>query len=77
MNDIPWNKIILNDFISMACLSDDETAILKDWAAGKSVVSTAMSRNISTRQVDNYRNQIRKKYDAVQIYSPLLPKRTK
>lgn len=75
MNDIMWNKISLAEFRSLACLSDEENVILQDWADGKSVVNTSMNRNISTRQVDKVRNQIRMKYDAVQIYTPLLPKR--
>lgn len=75
MNDIPWNKITLAEFRSLACLSADENIVLQDWADGKSVVNTSMSRSMSTRQVDKLRNQIRKKYDDVQIYTPLLPKR--
>lgn len=75
MNDIPWNKIALAEFRSLACLSGDEDIVLQDWADGKSVVNTSMTRSMSTRQVDKLRNQIRKKYDAVQIYTPLLPKR--
>lgn len=75
MNDIPWNKIALAEFRSLACLSVEEDIVLQDWANGKSVVSTSMGHSMSTRQVDKLRNQIRKKYDAVQIYTPLLPKR--
>ena len=75
MNDIPWNRIILSDFRSLACLTDEEKTVLQDWADGKSVVFTAMHRNLSTRQVERIRNQIRKKYDAVQPFTPLLPKR--
>lgn len=75
MNDIPWNKIALSEFRSLACLSDEEDIVLQDWADGKSVVKTSMDRSMSTRQVDKLRNQIRKKYDAVQIYTPLLPQR--
>lgn len=75
MNDIQWNKIALAEFRSLACLSVEENIVLQDWADGKSVVNTSMTKNMSTRQVDKLRNQIRKKYDAVQIYTPLLPKR--
>jgi DNA-binding CsgD family transcriptional regulator len=75
MNDIVWNKIMLAEFRDLACLSDTENLVLQDWADGKSIVNTAVMRNISTRQVDTIRNQIRKKYDAVQIYTPLLPPR--
>ena len=66
---------MLAEFRDLACLSDTENQVLQDWADGKSIVNTAVMRNISTRQVDTLRNQIRKKYDAVQIYTPLLPPR--
>ena len=75
MNDIPWNKIILDDFRYLASLTKEEEEVLQDWAAGRTVVNTSMRRNLSIRQVERIRNQIRKKYDAVQPYTPLLPKR--
>lgn len=75
MNDIPWDKIILADFRSLACLTDDEDIVLQDWVEGKSPDYTYMHRSISIRQVERIRNRIRKKYDAVQPYTPLLPKR--
>lgn len=75
MNDIPWNKIALAEFRSLACLTADEDMVLQEWADGKSVVNTSMRKNISTRHINRLRDQIRAKYDAVQIYTPLLPKR--
>lgn len=75
MKDIMWNRISILEFRSLVFLSDDESAVLQDWANGRSIVNTAMRRNMSTRQVDKLRNQIRKKYDAVQIYTPLLEPR--
>lgn len=75
MNDILWNRIALKEFRSLACLSEDEDKVLQYWVEGKSVVATAMLCSYSPRQVDKLRNQIRKKYDAVQIYTPLLPRR--
>lgn len=76
MNDILWNKIALAEFRSLACLSEEEDLVLQDWADGKSVVESAMRRNTSTRTIDRIRDRIRLKYDAVQIYTPLLPERT-
>ena len=75
MNDIPWNKIALAEFRSLACLSDEEDIVLQDWANGESAIHTSMHHHISIRQVERYRNQIRSKYDAVQIYTPILPER--
>jgi hypothetical protein len=75
MNDIHWNKIILDDFRYLSRLTEEEELILQDWEAGRSVTKTAMDRSMSDRKVERLRNQIRRKYDAVQPYSPLLPKR--
>lgn len=75
MNDIPWNKIIVDEFRYLARLTEDEDKILQDWEAGYSVTKSARVRNMSPRQVDRNRKQIRRKYDAVQPFTPLLPKR--
>ncbi len=75
MKDIQWNKIALAEFRSLACLTPEEETVLHDWANGKSVVHTSMTHNMSTRLVDKIRGQIRSKYDAVQIYTPLLTAR--
>lgn len=66
---------MLAEFRSLVCLSADEETALLDWAKGESIVFTAMRRNMSVSQVNKLRNKIRKKYDEVQPYTPLLPKR--
>lgn len=75
MHDIRWNRIILDDFLFNAILTQDELDVLDDWAKGETTAYTAMSRNMSVAKVDKIRNQIRKKYDDVQPFSPLLPQR--
>ena len=75
MNGIPWSKPLLAEFRNLACLTEDESLTLEDWAVGKSVTSTSMRLCMSTRKVDYLRRSIREKYDAVQPYSSTLPKR--
>ena len=75
MNDIVWDNIMLTEFRSLARLSPDEEKVLQYWADEKSVVEMSFALNVSTRTVDRIRDRIRFKYDAVQIYTPLLPKR--
>ena len=75
MRDIQWNKIMLREFESLACLSEEETEVLHDWAYGKSVVHTSMRCNMGETKVKDIRKVLREKYDAVQIYTPLLPAR--
>ena len=76
MRDIQWNKIILREFETLACLSDDEREVLHDWAYGKSIVHTAMRCHMGETKVKDIRKTLLEKYDGVQIYTPLLPKRT-
>ena len=76
MRDILWNKIMLREFEALACLSEEEKEVLHDWAYGKSIVHTAMRCHMGETKVKDIRRQLRERYDAVQIYSPLLPKRT-
>ena len=76
MQDIQWNKIMLMEFESLTCLSDEEKEVLHDWAYGKSVVHTAMRCHMGETKVKDIRKALREKYDAVQIYTPLLPART-
>lgn len=67
---------MLGAFIEQTCLSEEEQAVLTDWANKRSIAHTAMSRNISTRTVDRIRKRLRMLYDAVQPYTPELPPRS-
>lgn len=75
MTDIRWNKIMLREFESLTCLTDDETEVLHDWAHGKSIVHSAMRLHMGETKVKDIRKVLRRKYDDVQPYSPLLPQR--
>ena len=76
MNDIRWNKISLAEFRSLACLTAEEDEVLTDWARGDiDIRATADRLHMGTRKVDALRESIRRKYDEVSIYTPLLPQR--
>ena len=75
MKDIVWDKIMLRELESLASLTEEEKVVLHDWAKGKSIVSTAMGQHMSERKVNNLRASIRAKYDKVEQFTPLLPKR--
>jgi hypothetical protein len=66
---------MLREFESLACLSDEEKAVLRDWAYGKSITETAMNHRMDNSKVKDIRKTLRQKYDDVQPYTPLLPKR--
>ena len=75
MNDIPWNRITLDEYIFLCNPTGAERIVLRDWADGESVTYTAMTHAMSDSTVEKIRSRIRKKYDQVQPYTPLLPER--
>ncbi len=77
MKDIIWNKIILNEFIDLACLTETEEKVLRTRIAGWSRVRQSMEFNMSISAVDCIIRTINLKYDLVQPYSTILPKRRK
>jgi hypothetical protein len=77
MKDIIWNKIILSEFIDLACLTEMEEKILRTRIAGWSRVKQSIEYNISVSTVDCLIRSINIKYDQVQPYSSILPKRRK
>ena len=71
MRDIVWSKRTLLILIEEGMLDELATAVATDWANGRSIVQTAMSRNISERTVSTYRQKIRATYDRVAVYTGL------
>lgn len=75
MNDLLFNSRLLGAMSEHACLTEEEKNVLKDWADGKSVAKTSMDRNISDSTVYRIRNRLRMKYDSIQCYADLPPRR--
>lgn len=75
MKDILWDAVMLTEFNKLACLSEDEQKVLMGWAKGWSLVKIADKTGMSERTVSRHIETIRRKYDAVCIYTPLLPRR--
>jgi DNA-binding NarL/FixJ family response regulator len=72
---ILWDTVMLADFRCLACLTEDEDKVLTAWAKGWSNVKMADQLGMSDRTVSRHLESLREKYDAVQVYSPLLPPR--
>lgn len=75
MNDLVWDKGMIEEFSNMACLTDEEIIVLNDWAYGKSISFTAYRHSMSDSKVSDIRQRLRQKYDRVQPRSSLLPPR--
>lgn len=72
---VPWNKIIVEHFIELAMLSDEEQMILRTRVSGWSRTKQANELGMSLTTVDRIIARLKKKYDKVQKYDPLLPPR--
>lgn len=72
---ILWDTVMLADFRKLACLTEDEDKVLTAWAKGWTNINIAYRLGMSDRTVSRHLESLRDKYDAVQIYSPLLPPR--
>lgn len=75
MVDLLWNSKMLGAMQAHACLTEEETIVLMDWAKGKSIANTSMMHHMSTSKVDKIRRRLREKYDGIQPYTDLPPRR--
>ncbi len=62
---VPWNKIILEEFIELAMLSSDEEHIMRTRIAGWSITKQAMTFGMSESSVNRIIKRLKVKYDAV------------
>ena len=77
MKDIIWNKVILEEFLRLALLTETEEKVLRTRISGWSRVKQSMELNMSVSTVDSVIRMIGLKYDMVQPYSNILPPRKK
>ena len=75
MNDLLFNSKVLGAMQAHACLTEDETIVLMDWAKGRSIANTAMTHHMSDSKVDKIRTRLRMKYDGIQAYADLPPRK--
>lgn len=70
-----WTKLIVEEFIHLAKLTEDEEMIMRTRADGWSITKQATTFNMSVSTVNRIIKRLKKKYDAVQPYSVMLPPR--
>ncbi len=75
MKEVPWNKVIVEEFVALAMLTKEEEMILRTRVAGWTITKQAMEFGMSPSTVSRIVARLKKKYDAVQKYSVLLPPR--
>lgn len=72
---VPWNKLIAERFIELAMLTKEEEWVLRTRIAGKSIVEQSMELGMSTSSINRIVSRLKRKYDAVEKYDPMLPPR--
>lgn len=61
-NEVIWTKLVLERFIQLANLTEEEEIVIRTRAAGWSRVKQAMELNISISGIDRIISRLRKKY---------------
>jgi DNA-binding NarL/FixJ family response regulator len=73
MPKTPWNRVILEEFVSLALLTEEEEKILRTRIAGYSQVQQSLSLHLSTATVERIVRKMKEKYIALVPYSDKLP----
>ena len=74
---VPWNKIILEEFINIGCLTKTEEIIMRTRVQGWSITKQAQELCLSESSVKKTIARLKKKYDECAKYTPILPPRKK
>lgn len=74
---VPWNKVVLEEFIEIGGLTKIEEQVMRTRVAGWSRVEQSMKFGLSLATIDRIIARCKRKYDNCQPYSPLLPPRRK
>ena len=74
-HQVPWSKLILEEFIAEACLTETEEMIMRTRVKGWTITKQARELNMSEANVKKVIARLKLKYDKVQKYDPLLPPR--
>lgn len=74
MDKVPWNRVILDEFCSLAILTPLEEKIIRTRASGWSRVQQCHAYGMSLATLDRYIRKLKNSYNSVQEYSYILPK---
>lgn len=73
--EVPWNKFIVERFVEVAMLNEEEQMILRTRVVGWTRLQQADKLGMSVATVDRIIKTLKEKYDNVQKYDPMLPPR--
>lgn len=73
MDKVPWNRVILDEFFSLALLTPEEEKIIRTRAAGWSQCRQCHAYGMSLATLNRIIKKAKQKYDFVKRYSDVLP----
>lgn len=73
MDTVPWNRVILEEFCSMAVLTPLEEQILRTRVAGWSQVKQCHNFHVSLATITRTVRKLKKEYEFCVKYSEKLP----
>lgn len=73
MDTVPWNRVILDEFCSLAMLTPLEENIVRTRAAGWSQVKQCHMFHVSLATVTRTVRKLKKEYECCVKYSEKLP----
>lgn len=74
-HQVLWTKVVVEEFIRIGGLTKEEEHVMRTRADGHTIVQQSLELGMSTRTVERIVRTLKRKYDAVQPYSVILPPR--
>lgn len=74
-HEVMWNKLIMEEFIREAVLSEEEELILRTRVKGWTRTKQSIELDMSLSTIDRIISRLKDKYDSVAKYDPVLPPR--
>lgn len=73
MEKVPWNRAILEEFLSLAFISPEEEMILRTRIAGWNQVKQCHELHMSLATLNRKIGKLKGKYESARSYSEKLP----
>ena len=77
MDKVPWNRVILDEFCSIALLTELEEKIVRTRAAGWSQTKQCHAFCVSQATITRMVRKLKKEYEFCRKYSDILPENLK
>lgn len=75
MKQVPWNKYLLEEFIEIGGLTEEEIEVITTRVKGWSTEKQALELGMSISKVNTIIRRLKVKYDYCQKFSEILPPR--